>query len=150
MSAVTRAQPRFRRRLKGLRAPAEVLHLRPAAMLIRSMIALLIVGGQSAIGFVPYQQRGRWATSRRKQCCRKGLAVMMGAKRVHFGDKGLDKLVEGINVVGEAVRVSWEGSDQWSVRLATREMLIPCNRSRLAPKVEMWYYMGTRRQVCRL
>jgi len=36
------------------------------------------------------------------------------AKNVRFGDKGLDKLVEGINVVGDAVkvrtcRVSWVG-----------------------------------------
>lgn len=29
----------------------------------------------------------------------------MGAKNVMFGDKGLDKLVEGINVVGNAVKV---------------------------------------------
>jgi hypothetical protein len=27
------------------------------------------------------------------------------AKNVRFGDKGLDKLVEGINVVGDAVKV---------------------------------------------
>jgi hypothetical protein len=30
---------------------------------------------------------------------------MMGAKNVKFGDAGLDKLVEGINVVANAVKV---------------------------------------------
>jgi hypothetical protein len=35
---------------------------------------------------------------------RQGL-VMMGAKTVRFGDAGLDKLVQGVNIVANAVKV---------------------------------------------
>jgi hypothetical protein len=47
----------------------------------------------------------------------------MGVKSVHFGDKGLDKLVEGINVVGNAVRVRLRMKDSFvfpQLRLSRR------------------------------
>lgn len=69
--------------------------------IMRWIIALLLVA--SCNGFIPgphIKQQGQ-VNGRRRSA-----SITMGIKNVRFGDAGLDKLVEGINVVGNSVRVS--------------------------------------------
>jgi hypothetical protein len=68
-------------------------------MMMMMLMLLLLLEGTSA--FLPPLPTQTTTTSRSR---REG-GIMMGVKNVKFGDKGLDKLVEGINVVGNAVKV---------------------------------------------
>lgn len=80
-------------------------HTRTATMLHRSRgggggaarVALLLLGAVLGYAVAFLQPQSQPARSRG--------ATRILAKRVSFGDKGLDQLIAGINVVGDAVRV---------------------------------------------
>ncbi len=77
------------------------------------LLALLLIVSCCSLPTLAFLQSGGVPLASRAAARRQG-SIQMMAKNVRFGDKGLDKLVEGINVVGDAVkvrtcRVSWGG-----------------------------------------
>ncbi len=63
-----------------------------------ALLLLLLLAPTAVVAFLSAPPP-RAATSIRRD------TLALGAKNVRFGDAGLDKLVQGINVVGNAVRV---------------------------------------------
>lgn len=67
-------------------------------------MALLLLASCCSLPTLAFLQPGAVPMASRAAARRQGSMQMM-AKNVRFGDAGLDKLVEGINVVGDAVKV---------------------------------------------
>ncbi len=80
-------------------------------LLLLVVLVVLLLGNDLAGAFLlpPPPQQPRAAHPQQQG----GRAVRMMAKKVSFGDKGLDQLVAGINVVGNAVKVSPSMSIAW-------------------------------------
>lgn len=71
----------------------------------RQPLTLLLVLASCTLPSLAFLYQGGIRLTPRTHSVRHSTLRMM-AKNVKFGDKGLDKLVEGINVVGNAVKVS--------------------------------------------
>lgn len=74
-----------------------------AARPLEALLLLLVCCSLPTLGFL--LQSGSVPLASRTAAARRQGGMQMMAKNVRFGDKGLDKLVEGINVVGDAVKV---------------------------------------------
>jgi hypothetical protein len=75
--------------------------LLPMAGPLLALLLLLVSCSLPALGFL----QPPWVPLASHAAARQQGSIQMMAKNVRFGDKGLDELVKGINVVGDAVKV---------------------------------------------